>query len=241
MELIYKEVGETPLEALERFRASRVDLVSIPMTYAGRLDPLAEGKLLILMGDECKDKERYLGLDKEYEVRIVFGISTDTHDALGLPSAVHSDGLNPGTLTSLDVSKYVGRFTQEYPAFSSKTVNGIQLHKLARNGELPEEMPSKEVEIYSIELIESSTIRAGDLKAMIISHIDKVRGDFRQEEIKKRWNETFTDPSQLFECIKIRVSSSSGTYMRSLTDRIGIDMGTGAFAISIKRTKILGL
>jgi len=53
------------------------------MTYAGRLDPLAEGLLLVLTGEECKNKEKYLGLDKEYEVDVLFGFATDTYDILG--------------------------------------------------------------------------------------------------------------------------------------------------------------
>ena len=88
--IIYKKVGETPLEALENFRTKRLDeghveYRNIPMTYAGRLDPMAEGDLLILIGEECKKKDAYLGLDKEYEVEVLFGIETDTHDVLGIP------------------------------------------------------------------------------------------------------------------------------------------------------------
>lgn len=79
-----KEIGETPLECLERARLSNCIAENMPMTYAGRLDSLATGKLLILVGEECKDKEKYLGLDKEYEIEVIFGVGTDTCDALGL-------------------------------------------------------------------------------------------------------------------------------------------------------------
>ena len=238
---IHKEIGETPLQALERFRAAHQDMKDEPMTYAGRLDPMAEGGLLILIGDECKNKEKYLGLDKEYEVEIVFGISTDTHDALGLATPAVSSASNLNASKSLDLSKYVGTFSQEYPAYSAKTVNGKQLHELARSGDLPEEMPAKEVEIYSIESLEKHSIKAVDLKVSILANIDKIKGDFRQTEIKARWEMILTDPNHSFECAKIKVRCSSGTYMRSLAHRIGRDMGTGAFAVSIKRTKILGV
>jgi len=239
--MIWKEIGETPLEALERFRASKLELKGEPMTYAGRLDPMAEGQLLILIGDECKSKAKYLGLDKEYEIGIVFGISTDTHDALGLARAADANAVNSNALKSLDLQKYIGRFSQEYPAFSSKTVNGRQLHELARADELPEEMPVKEVEIYSIESLGHARIAAGALKAHIFSSIDKVKGDFRQAGIKARWEMILTDPNRSFECVKIRVKCSSGTYMRSLARMIGEQAGIGAFAVSIKRTKMLGV
>lgn len=258
--VIYKEVGETPLEALERYRAGRPELAGLPMTYAGRLDPMAEGQLLILIGEECKNKEKYLGLDKEYEVEMVFGIETDTYDALGLvTNAVKADvegvGIAAiGVLNQKSVSKfffdtkksskmhddwevYVGKLHQEYPPYSSKTFNGKQLHALARAGELPDEMPTKDVEIYSIESLGDGSITATDLKARIFNMIDKVKGDFRQDEIKKRWGEVLkVDASYSF--VRIRVQCSSGTYMRSLAHKIGKDTKTGAIALTIKRIKI---
>ena len=248
-----KKLGETPLQALERFRADMIVNEpsnaavwrATPITYAGRLDPMAEGALLILIGEECKNKEKYLGLDKEYEVEIVFGISTDTYDALGLVTETGDEK----KLARLDISKYIGKFLQEYPPYSSKTVGGKQLHELARAGELPEEMPKKEVEIYSIEKISTDKISADEISAQdllsrITSTIDLVQGDFRQDEIKKRWREILIPDNatkstgQLFHCLRLRVKCSSGTYMRSLANRIGEDAGTGAFALSIKRTRL---
>ncbi len=231
--IIWKELGETPLGALERYRATRPELVGLPMTYAGRLDPMAEGELIILVGEECKNKDKYLGLDKEYEVEIVFGVETDTYDALGLAVLGQNLGQNAYVLR-----KHVGKFKQEYPAYSSKTVGGKQLHELARADELPDEMPTKEVEIYSIEKIGESVISAVDLKSQIFAAIDKVTGDFRQKEILASWDEVFSSGPDGFSVIKIRVKCSSGTYMRSLAHRMGKDIKIGAFALSIKRTKI---
>jgi tRNA pseudouridine55 synthase len=213
-EIIYKDVGETPLQALERYRAAHPELAGMPMTYAGRLDPMAEGELLILIGDECKDKARWLDLDKEYEVEIALGIQTDTYDALGL--AVLGQNLSQNAYRLAD---HVGRFIQEYPPYSSKAFSW--------KGDEP---PTKEVEIYSIELLEQGSISAVDMKHRIFSMIDRVKGDFRQEEIKQRWDEILTD--QIFPTFKIRVKCSSGTYMRSLAHRMG------GFALAIKRTRI---
>ncbi len=254
-EITYKKIGETPLQALERFRVLAGIPSSVPMTYAGRLDPLAEGELLVLTGNECKNKEKYLGLDKEYEVEIVFGISTDTYDALGLASIQENGSAgdsvkHANVATSIDLTKYCGKFMQKYPAYSSKTVGGKQLHELARAGDLPdpEEMPEKEVEIYSIEKIEKVgqdrvqwKISATDLLVRIVSMIDLVDGDFRQAEIKKKWHDLLSTSKSDFYSLKIRVKCSSGTYMRSLANRMGQDFGGGAFAISIRRTKIFGV
>ncbi len=64
MILLNKKLGETPYQALERLRASRSDLADVALSYAGRLDPMAEGLLIILVGEECKQKGRCLGLGK---------------------------------------------------------------------------------------------------------------------------------------------------------------------------------
>lgn len=225
--MIRKEIGETPLEALERYRAAqiaagRTELIDAPMTYAGRLDPMAEGELLILISDECRNKERWLGLDKEYEAEIVFGIETDTYDALGLAVLGHSLPQNPRPL-----EVYIGKFRQEYPPYSSKMFSW--------KGDEP---PVKEVEIYSLEFLSSGRMDAADLRARIFSMIDRVKGNFRQEEITHRWNEIL-DGRGSFPTMRIRVRCSSGTYMRSLAQRMGKEAGSAAFALSIKRTAII--
>ena len=60
--IAYKNMGETPLECLERMRKEHRISDDIPMTYAGRLDPMAEGLMVVLVGEECKNKEKYLGM-----------------------------------------------------------------------------------------------------------------------------------------------------------------------------------
>ncbi len=245
--ILNKEIGKTPLECLERARLENGIAADVPMTYAGRLDPLACGKLLALVGDECKEKEKYLGLDKEYEVEVLFGIETDTGDALGLITKVVC------TRCHLVQTKFCGKFMQAYPAYSSKTVDGRQLHSLARTGELPDEMPTKEVEIYSIEEIgkglagrsheksskQADLLSGSDIAAQAIGNITKVNGDFRQEEIITGWKKFGREYGAVdFPLIKLRVACTSGTYMRSLAERIGRGAGTVAFAFSIKRTKI---
>ena len=96
--ILEKEIGETPLSCTERWRTSRPDLIGVPLSYAGRLDPMASGKLLILIGEECKQQATYHGLDKEYEFSILFDVSSDSQDVLGrikaAPSSVLKDKSN---------------------------------------------------------------------------------------------------------------------------------------------------
>ena len=108
--ILQKKKGETPLECLERYRALHPELAKEKMTYAGRLDPMAEGELLILIGGECKEKEKYLGLDKEYEVDVLFGFKTDTGDVLGKVTEV-SD-VQPDENFERILKIFVGKQTQ---------------------------------------------------------------------------------------------------------------------------------
>src|SRR5690242_7060202 len=78
-----KPIGFTPLQAIKQIKLQQPELAHIPITYAGRLDPLAHGVLLLLIGKESKKKSEYLSLPKSYKFEVVFGITTDTYDLLG--------------------------------------------------------------------------------------------------------------------------------------------------------------
>ncbi|MDD5357518.1 MAG: hypothetical protein PHS53_05265 [Candidatus Pacebacteria bacterium] len=238
MIVFWKRRGETPLEALERLRKERPEFSGEKMTYAGRLDPLAEGVLIVLVGEECKEKEKYLGLPKEYEVDVLIGIETDTYDLLGKVTKVGEGTVDENFEKLLKI--FVGKHTQSYPPFSSKTVGGKPLFALAKSGELDEiEIPTKEIEIYSIKLLEKYEISVGNFLLKISDDISRVKGDFRQKEILELWQKTLSKlPDQNFPVIKIRVSCSSGTYMRSLAQKLGRKLGTGALALNIVRTKV---
>lgn len=236
--LIQKYIGETPLEALERSRAEYSIPKEVPMTYAGRLDPMAEGLLLVLLGDECKKKDEYLGLSKEYEVLILLGFETDTGDLLGLiQNHAETSEIQKDNLEEI-LKEMPGKFLQEYPAFSSKTVNGTPLFELAKEGNLPEEFPAKEVEIHSIDLLNTSSITTPELLDYLNENIGKVKGDFRQDEILESWREALQSKTLSFPLLKIRVKASSGTYMRLLAQKIGDKLNTKGLAFSINRLSI---
>lgn len=104
--------------------------------YAGRLDPMAEGVLVVLVGDENKRREAYLSLNKEYIVEILFGFETDSYDMLGLaPSSLAGQEKNTDVLKSY-LGSFVDVHDQEYPPYSSKTVVGKPLFVWAREGNI---------------------------------------------------------------------------------------------------------
>ncbi|MFH0845836.1 MAG: hypothetical protein V1851_00315 [Patescibacteria group bacterium] len=244
---LYKKMSETPLECLERFRKENPEYAEVKMTYAGRLDPMAEGELLVLVGEECKNKEAYLGLDKEYEMDILFGFSTDTYDILGLleknwdlEGPKSYDIAGHGGKVKRFLEKMVGEHEQEYPSFSSKTIKGKQLFQIAKDGELEDHiLPTKNVKIYENELLKNYFIKGRELKGDIMKRVLAVQGDFRQEEILKRWEKILKGQGDTqFLVSTIRVKCSGGVYMRNIAVELGKFLGIPALALKIKRTKI---
>ena len=224
---LYKNLGETPLECLERFRATNLEYASEKMTYAGRLDPMAEGLLIALVGEECKKKDEYLGLDKEYIFEVIFGIQSDTYDILGIPKLADNNQSLIRANRRIALEEFIGKRIQEYPPYSSRTF------QMARDGVDFEPM-TKEVEIYNLEILEEREISARKFLAEIIEKIDLVQGDFRQEEIKNAWQEFIArqDLAIGLQIVKFKINCSSGTYVRSIANEMA------GLAYSIKRTKV---
>jgi len=129
----YKNEGETPLECLNRLKDEGFLPYNDKFTYAGRLDPMAEGLMIYLRGEAIKSKHEYLGLSKEYEVEILLGVSTDTGDILGLVSgAILGDVVFDLKNIQSICESFVGDMEVPYPWFSSKTLEGKPLYEWAR-------------------------------------------------------------------------------------------------------------
>lgn len=249
---VFKKWGKTPLETLDELRQKYPALEGVPLSYAGRLDPLAEGLMLVLVGETNKDREKYLGLDKTYEVEILFGIKTDTGDLFGMP-CIESTGylLNFSSKNSKEfedesttvLKSFVGKQQFPYPVYSSKTVQGKPLFQWMNEGKIGEiEIPKTDVEIYSLDLSAITSVRGSEILEKVELALNTVKGDFRYDEIGAGWKEVLKDKGEMgFAVIKIECECSSGTYMRVLAEEIGKKMGVTALAYFIKRTKVGGV
>ncbi len=238
--LEYKNVGETPLECLLRVKKTKPEYANLPMTYAGRLDPMAEGLLLILVGDEVNKKDDYTILPKTYEVDVLFGFATDTYDLLGLVEAESADGSSVGAEAKRVLQKFSGKFLQKYPPYSSRTVAGKPLWQYAREGKLFSiEIPAHEVYVEEINILEDYKISKNDLDKYIKDSIAKTTGDFRQAEVLDSWSQALENcKEESFQCLCLKIKCSSGTYVRVIAHELGQALGVPALAMRIKRTQI---
>ncbi|MBC7836641.1 hypothetical protein H7X87_02575 [Acetobacteraceae bacterium] len=237
---LYKNLGETPRERLERLRTEQPHYEHEVLSYAGRLDPMAEGVLLCLVGQANKHRDEYLNLSKEYTLDVLFGFSTDTYDILGRMM----DNGDPMHLTKKMVEKglneFRGSLPQQYPPFSSKVVEGKALFEWARGGAFESlVLPQRTVTIYDIALKDMYKVSEPTLYSYIEESVGKVEGDFRQEEILRLWKRHIkASGAREFPAATITVSCSSGTYVRSIAHELGLQLEVPALALHILRTKV---
>lgn len=241
---LYKPIGLTPLEVIQQFQKENPEYQNIKLGYAGRLDPMAEGLLLVLVGEECKKRKEYERLSKTYEFEVLFGISTDTFDVMGKITKINPQ---PVKISAEEIhkviKKYKGEILQEYPPYSSPKVNGKPLFWWARENRLDEiKIPKKRIEIYDFSRLNRdsklSKITSKELLKVVHKRIENVKGDFRQKEILQIWDKELKDKGLRFAVLKFKITCSSGTYVRSIANKIGEDLGIGAIAFSINRTKM---
>jgi tRNA pseudouridine(55) synthase len=237
---LYKELGETPRERLERLRAQKPHYEHEVLSYAGRLDPMAEGVMLCLVGSANSRREEYLNMSKEYTLDVLFGFETDTYDVLG--KVIESGEVEGLRIKNIEkaLNEFRGKLSQEYPPYSSKTVDGKALFEWAREGLLNSIiMPSRTVTVYDIDITHVYKIKEPQLLQYIESCVSKVNGDFRQEEVMRIWKRYLKSGGQReFPAATINISCSSGTYARSIAHGLGAELGVPALALHILRTKV---
>jgi tRNA pseudouridine55 synthase len=240
---LYKTRGETPLQRIERFRIENPEYEDVKLSYAGRLDPMAEGVLLVLAGQENKKKEDYLKYSKEYIFDALFGVHTDTYDILGKvieEEAKPYDWHEVKDKLIIHLAEFKGKIMQHYPPYSSKPVKGIPLFEWARKNKLTDiDIPQKEIEIFEIIPVALYTVDRNELSQSIFETITQVQGDFRQKAVIKSWIKFFEDTKQKeFHLLRIKIICSSGTYVRGIVNSLGKKVGIGALAFRIIRTKV---
>jgi tRNA pseudouridine55 synthase len=236
---VWKPVGWTPLQAVHAFKHRYPQYSGEKISYAGRLDPMAEGVLLLLIGNENKKRKLYEQLPKTYTAQCILGITTDSLDALGIITSSRLGQINKEMIQSV-LSTFIGKQSQSHPIFSSRTVGGKPLYWWARKNRISEiSIPRKVIEISSITIVHTDAVSTASLYKLATEKIQKVTGDFRQAEIFKSWEDFVKkNADRNFTRVTIRVSCSSGTYIRQLDSDIGEKLGGGCFTLSITRTQV---
>lgn len=237
---IYKPLGATPLETIRVFRNHNPLFEKNKIAYAGRLDPMAEGLLILLTDEDCKNRTHYERLRKKYRATFLLGLESDTYDVLGIVSKTYALGVIPDR-KSLEsyISKLPGKYSQPYPPYSSARVNGKPLFYWARHNKLDTiTVPSKNIEILETNIEDVTTIPFSSLIKMVRNKISHVTGDFRQDSVLKSWGEITAQATPTCTLLTVSITCTSGTYVRSLANSLGKDLKIGALLFSLERTHV---
>ena len=235
---VYKPPCVTPYQSIKYLRSRLHILTETKIGYAGRLDPLASGVLLLMLGEECKKRDIYQNHDKKYRFDLTFGIRTDSLDPLGIVQADTVFSEIDKDRMRIVLKKFIGEINQKYPLYSSYAINGVPMFKLAREGAITDaDRPIKSVNIKALSLIDLQRKSLKDYADGVIERVNRIEGHFRQTAVIDSWKR-IKESNQIVQIATIEADVSTGTYIRSLAEDISKELNTFGIADNIIRTSV---
>lgn len=214
MIIINKDAGITMNTIIDEYKKKYN--ITDKICYSGRLDPMARGLILILIGDECKLMNIYNKKNKTYQFEIIFGLSTDTDDVMGIfkNNPIISPNIN-NMIKSIKeyINIHIGTdIMQHFHDFSSIKYKGKSLWYYALN-KIPIDKPKHKVTLYNAHYNKIKKYNYNEWKndiCMKINNINK-NNNFRQDYIIKQYNDIQLESLYSFP---ITITVSSGFYVR---------------------------
>lgn len=119
--------------------------------HTGTLDPMAIGVLPVMFGGATRFLNFLPDSDKGYRATFKLGLTTDTLDITGEVTSQSEVAVSVDDVKNA-MCDFVGVIDQIPPMFSAKSVDGVRLYDLAREGKTVEREACK-VEIKSLDLV----------------------------------------------------------------------------------------
>ncbi|QED47587.1 tRNA pseudouridine(55) synthase TruB [Cytobacillus dafuensis] len=156
---LYKPKGMTSHDCVFKLRKI---LKMKKIGHTGTLDPDVTGVLPICLGRATKIAEYITDAGKAYEGEVTIGYSTSTEDFSGeiIDKKEVKQPISREKILAV-LAKLTGEISQTPPMYSAVKVNGKRLYEYARQG-ITVERPTRNVTIYSIELLDDRDIFAGE-------------------------------------------------------------------------------
>lgn len=120
--------------------------------HAGTLDPIAEGVLVLLLGEATKVSRYITAEDKTYKASLDLGYTTDTLDVDGEIIKKHADFDLTEDEILRQAHSQVGELKLKVPMYSAVKVDGKKLYDYARSGENIE-APVRSMQFYKSEVL----------------------------------------------------------------------------------------
>lgn len=179
--------------------------------HGGTLDPMATGVLICGVGKATKLLGQISDADKTYEATIRLGVSTTTDDADGDVTAIAEAGYlaDSGTQKVHEkIQMLTGDISQRPSSVSAIKVNGERAYKLVRAGE-EVHLAARPVHISEFTVVSTRTVEL-DVGTTRINVVD----------------------------LDVRVTCSTGTYVRALARDLGEELGVGGHLTRLRRTRV---
>lgn len=146
--LFNKPSGYTSYQIVEFFKRKTNKKVG----HGGTLDPLAEGLLIIGVGEYTKELTKFLKNSiKEYICTIKLGYISNTYDKEG--EIIKTNKEIPSFEKTKEIlESFKGKILQRPPIYSAIKIKGVPLYKLAREGKKID-VKEREVEVYDLEVL----------------------------------------------------------------------------------------
>ncbi len=234
--IIWKDFGETMSEVLDRCK--KRDNITEPATYAGRLDPAAQGYVTILSGADRLRKDEFLSHDKHYTADMLLSIATDTFDIFGLITETQLESI-PQSLEEYQeiASSYKGVITQQFPAFSGYRHQGKPLWQHAVE-EVPTDIQRQRT-IYNIAATNLSTIKLSDIVTQVDALCQRPSlQKFRVANIRSCWSTLLaSEGDRTLYVVSLELHVSSGTFVRTIINTLSRSCDIPGCAFNITRTR----
>lgn len=148
--IVKKEKGYTSHDVVAKVKR----IAKTKVGHTGTLDPMATGVLPLLLGEGTKLSKYLIEHDKIYEAVVQLGKKTDTADGEG--KVIEEKEVDTNLVMTEKVQMVLrqleGKQKQRPPIYSAIKIKGKKLYEYARKNE-EIEIPEREIEIYSIQLI----------------------------------------------------------------------------------------
>ena len=218
---VYKDAGFTSFDVVAKMRGI---CGQKKIGHTGTLDPDATGVLPVCLGNATKVCELLTDHDKEYTAEMLLGVSTDTQDVTGK------------AVGGLFADRFAGL---ERVAEMSSDCSGDKLYEYKQIELLPTEQLIREAILKFVGEIDQIPPMYSALKVNGQKLCDLAR---KGVEVERQARKITVFEIEIISInlpvVKMRVHCSKGTYIRTLCDDIGKELGCGAAMLSLVRSKV---
>jgi tRNA pseudouridine(55) synthase len=250
MKIVYKPAGVLGTQVANEYK---IRLKKNKVCICGKLDPMAEGQLLLLFDEDCKKMNDYLNSNKVYQFKILWGFKTTSDDTLG--SIINTTKITYNNLDynyiNTQLQNFIGTYNQEFHKYSAKPVhNSIgekhSLWKWTYLNRLDEIIiPYKKVNVEYIRQLNTEKKNFILLKKDILEvlyKVDNTNNTFCKNNAIQEWVDF--DYKMLYNTNDVYITTfeahvSTGYYIRQFINEFGLQTGLLGTSININRIRII--